>query len=367
MAPRLVQQVCMSSVDASAFTAPEGVLVVDRGFYGLRVHDGVTPGGNLLMSSKANFADVDDPVIARQNLGLGSAALLDATVGFMLGINNLGEVVDQEQARINIQAAQRSDNTDINTIALQQDGLRIRNVDNTFKHTIKVDVAAPMTTDVVITLFLPIVDADISLSGLNTGDQSVELTGDITGVSVVHAPNPTVMVVNCTIADQAVNEQAYHDTSIPNSAFQNNVVDARVLEHIGGITGTWTNPQITLDNTGRVLAVANGSGATNRQVSGNLAVTHGTSFAHNFGVIPDVISGYLICNTADSGFIPGDVLQLPVGVADAGGNKAISLYCTPTNVTLFMDGAPEIVKADGTLATLTTANWRMRFICLVFN
>lgn len=367
MAPRQVQQICMSSVDASAFVGLEGVLVVDRGFYALRVQDGVTPGGNPLLAAKANLADIDDPVIARENLGLGSAALLDASVGFMLGINNLSEVVDQQQARINIQAAQRSNNTDINTIALQQDGLRVRNVDDTFKTIVKFAVTDAMTADVNLTLFLPNVDADITLNGSNTGDQSVQLTGDVTGISVIHTPTPTQLNVVCTIPDQTLNENMYHDTSIPNAALQNNVVDQRVLEHIGGITGTWHNPNITLDNTGRVIAVTNGSGASNRAVSGNLSVTHGSIFNHNFTLIPDVISAYLICATAEFGFLPGDVVVWPAGISDLGGNKGVTFFATVNSVTLFLDGAPEIVKGDGSMQQLTPGNWKLRFICLIFN
>lgn len=364
--PKQVQQVCMSSVDASAYMGPEGMLVIDREFYGIRVQDGVTPGGNLTLSSKANLADLDDPVIARENLRLGSAALLDTDTGFMLGIDNLSEIVDPEAARINIQAAQRNDNTDINTIALQQDGLRIRNVDNTFKHIIKVSVSEAMTVDPVITIFLPVEDADITLSGINTGDQNVQLTNDVTGVGEIHPADPRLLIVKCTIADQAVNEQAYHDSSIPNSAFQNHVVDQRVLEFIGGVAGVYSNPTLTIDQSGRVVSVENGSGALARQVSGNLALAHGTVFVHGFGVVPDNVKAYIICATAEFGFLPGDVLDLPIGIADLGGNKGTSLYHTVNAVTLLMDGDPVVIKQDGTTQTLVSAHWKLKFICLVF-
>lgn len=69
-----------------------------------QVIDGLS--GEVLVSS-ANLGDVDSVSAARANLGLGSAALLNASAVLQVS-NNLGEVANAAQARSNIGAAASS-------------------------------------------------------------------------------------------------------------------------------------------------------------------------------------------------------------------------------------------------------------------
>jgi hypothetical protein len=76
--PKIVQLRRMTTAAASAYVGPVAECVIDLGSFGIRVQDGATPGGFQTIQAANNLADLTDKAIARSNLGLGSAALLDA-------------------------------------------------------------------------------------------------------------------------------------------------------------------------------------------------------------------------------------------------------------------------------------------------
>jgi hypothetical protein len=77
--PKIVQLRRMTTAAAAAYVGPVAECIVDLGSFGIRVQDGATPGGFQTIQAANNLADLTDKALARSNLGLGSAALLNAT------------------------------------------------------------------------------------------------------------------------------------------------------------------------------------------------------------------------------------------------------------------------------------------------
>jgi len=201
-------QIRMTTQDAVVYTGPNGLMIMDTGYTSIRIHDGVTEGGNLLLSAKGNLRELTNPAAARAALQLGSAALLDADEGFMVGANNLSEVADQDASRLNIVAAKSGANTDITSVLLNDQGLTQKNVAGDFKT--KLSFGGAITADRKLTITAPDADKTLTLadnatiSGVNTGDQATNLIGDVTseisGTDVVVTLND---VVDGAVADNA--------------------------------------------------------------------------------------------------------------------------------------------------------------------
>lgn len=83
-------------------------------------------------------------------------------------------------------------------------------------------------------------------------------------------------------------------------------------------------------------------------------------FAHGKGVAPDWETVEVICQVADHGYSPGDVLTIAPAVI---GDTGYSLQKTATNIVIRV-GATGIARTvrltDKVGTTLTTANWRLR-------
>lgn len=75
--PRQVQMVRGATSSMGAYVGLQGQIVVDTTLWTIRVLDGVTPGGFVLLSGANNFSDVPNKPVAKSNLGLGTAADFD--------------------------------------------------------------------------------------------------------------------------------------------------------------------------------------------------------------------------------------------------------------------------------------------------
>lgn len=74
-----VQFVRQISAVAGSYLGLFGQAIYDTGLNILRMHDGVVPGGYLLLGAHNNLSELLDKSAGRSNLGLGSAAVEDTT------------------------------------------------------------------------------------------------------------------------------------------------------------------------------------------------------------------------------------------------------------------------------------------------
>lgn len=76
---KTVQFLRMPTGAAAQFIGLPGQVIVDTNIWTLRVQDGLTAGGFLLLVASNNLSDIANKALARSNLGLGSAALNNTT------------------------------------------------------------------------------------------------------------------------------------------------------------------------------------------------------------------------------------------------------------------------------------------------
>lgn len=363
MAPRFVQQVCLSGPDALAFAGLEGVVIVDTSNYAIRVQDGVTPGGHLTLMADANLSDLTDKVQAREALGLGSAALLNADAGFMLGTNNLSEIADAATARVNIQAAQSGANTDLHSIILNTDGLHIRNPAATAVVTLDFspDEGSPITEDITIQIVLPNVNAIVHLSGDNTGDQTILFSGDIIGTGTTD--------IAVTIGPRIVTGAKMALATILSENIGEGEVKGANLETIAGVAGTYSLASVQIDQYGRVIAAGAGTFdglITHKAVSPPQAAAHGATWGHGLGVVPDLVYCTWINVTAEHGFVPGDMVMMTNDVGGHDNNNGVTYKITNASITMFMHLTPILIAPDGTDVITDPTKWTVQFTAISF-
>lgn len=99
-----------------------------------------------------------------------------------------------------------------------------------------------------------------------------------------------------------------------------------------------------------------------------LAYTHGSILTFQHGItkgVPSRLRGQLVCQTAEFGWSPGDVMEFYPGTHDAssGNSYGSTLVFDATNVTLYIGTTGFVVanKATRALSGLTAANWRLNF------
>ena len=99
---QIVQEHRMDAVAFAAYVGPKGHICINADtFKGLAVHDGVTPGGNLVMFGGNNLSELADAAAARTNLELGSASTRKDTF-FLQVASNLEDLEDVPTARVNL-------------------------------------------------------------------------------------------------------------------------------------------------------------------------------------------------------------------------------------------------------------------------
>jgi hypothetical protein len=371
---REIQQLRETHDVAALSLHAEGVLVVDTEFYAIRVHDGVTDGGNPTLMVKANLADLDNAALARENLGLGSAALLEADGAFMLGENNLIEITDSQTSRTNINAAKSGDNDDLLSLKLRYDGLTIMQENRDWKVQF-IWTPVHYTADHSIILKAPDADivfeftGDASIKGTNTGDQS--LIGAILGSNVVDTTT-----IDTTIAAKAIVEEAFDDEAVSTRAIAAGAVTGSKLEAVPGlVAGTYALPTIEIDVHGRVIEINGGvSGASSGKAkSGELALTNGVTFAHGLDDIPDFVQAQLVCAIADGAFVAGDRVVVSTESGGLSSMRGYTLSVSDTECKMFVDdgsgGADaagfNLVNHDGDIQICDPANWNVVFIALL--
>lgn len=119
---KIVQMFRLPGAQAAQYLGAEGQLVVDMAGPTIRVHDGVQPGGYRLLSGTGNLIELTNLPLARQNLGLGTAATQDADAFDAAGeaviqinalalrkANNLDDLANAGTARTNLGVAIGSD------------------------------------------------------------------------------------------------------------------------------------------------------------------------------------------------------------------------------------------------------------------
>lgn len=113
-----VQFYRLNGAQSAQYLGLVGEVVVDLSGPGLRVHDGVTPGGYRMLTGTGNLVELTNQAVARQNLGLGTASVQDTDFFDLAGtavaaINalalqkagNLSELLDKSVSRTNLGVA----------------------------------------------------------------------------------------------------------------------------------------------------------------------------------------------------------------------------------------------------------------------
>lgn len=97
--------------------------------------------------------------------------------------------------------------------------------------------------------------------------------------------------------------------------------------------------------------------------SADQAITYGTavSLAHGLGVVPKVVTTYMVNQTTEAGYNPGDIILVN---PYEDGTLGLAVYSDSTNTTFRFSSAgfPYVNKTTGASTNLTAANWKMRVI-----
>ncbi|MBD3756470.1 MAG: hypothetical protein IE937_12840, partial [Gammaproteobacteria bacterium] len=90
------------------------------------------------------------------------------------------------------------------------------------------------------------------------------------------------------------------------------------------------------------------------------------TLAHGLGDVPKIISGYIVCQTAESGYSVGAIIDLStIMVPDTGSstNNGVGVRYDATNVYVRVGANSKLASfvngADGSKASLSVANWKI--------
>lgn len=87
------------------------------------------------------------------------------------------------------------------------------------------------------------------------------------------------------------------------------------------------------------------------------------SFGHGLGAVPKFVCLFLVCQTGEAGYSPGEVLAYGnMGVFNSAGSAGMSIAIDATNIFYqFGSNPPYVVhKTTGNATNLTFANWKLR-------
>lgn len=100
--------------------------------------------------------------------------------------------------------------------------------------------------------------------------------------------------------------------------------------------------------------------------SADTSYTPGTPlpFNHGLGVVPKVVNAFLINQTADGGYAPGDVVNAPLFGDQTGLNTGLGMYNDATTINLLpaAGGYTLIAKDASGDFDITHGNWKFRII-----
>lgn len=189
---------------ANPTTTP--VLTIAPNFTGIAYSNGT----GLAPAIAANF-----PTLNQNTTGTASA---------ITGVNPIANggtgATTAAQARANLGAAASGMNTDIVSVALDNNGLKVKDTDAS--HTLSVIPGSNLSANRTLTLTTGdanrtlTLTGDASLAGTNTGDQPFTITGDVTAPSSTSTLNATIgpnKVLGSMIADMgaAVGGKPWYD------------------------------------------------------------------------------------------------------------------------------------------------------------
>lgn len=172
-----------------------------------------------------------------------------------------------------------------------------------------------------------------NLSGTNTGDQTITLTGDVTGSGTgsfaTTIKSSVALAGNPTTTTQSAGDNS---TKIATTAYADAAASAV------GIT------------TGTALSLS------------PFAATQTVTQAHGLGATPDYLKYELICLTANNGYTAGQVLNL-LDVTGTSGDSAFSTHYDSTNVVVVTNSSAAIQVQNPSThlrANITYADWALK-------
>jgi len=176
-----------------------------------------------------------------------------------------------------------------------------------------------------------------SANGTNSGDQTISLTGEVTGSGTGSFA--------ATIANDAV-------TNAKAANMTQSTIKGRAA---GAGTGDPTDLSVAqvktiLGYTARDLVRWESSGHT-------ITATSTLAQAHGLGTLPILVQVVIKCQTAELGFSAGDEVQYTAGV-NAGNISANAVSADATNIYVGTMNAIFVIRRDTHVqAAITLANW----------
>lgn len=90
-----------------------------------------------------------------------------------------------------------------------------------------------------------------------------------------------------------------------------------------------------------------------------MAASGKLSFAHGLGAVPDEFGAYLICITAQYGYVAGDVINVS-SIIDVGASRSAALKATSTSIDYSYSSIALVTESTGAYAgVITPANWKL--------
>lgn len=251
---------------------------------------------NAVIANKANF-QINNSVLTLT--GGNNALLSDIT----LGINQSGPFgsgyLSSTDWNLFNEKANSGSNTDITSLALNHNGLKIKNLAGS--NNVRIVNDSSITADRNLHISINDVDTNLTLtgsatiSGTNTGDQTINLIGDITSTSGSGTLSTSIAdnaVTSLKILDDAIITSKISDNAVTTSKILNSAVINDKLATMTQKTWKGNNTLVTGNPTD------NDAGSLTEVNSNVLTITNGTGALLNNCQInvkqsTNLVSGYL--------------------------------------------------------------------------
>lgn len=141
---------------------------------------------------------------------------------------------------------------------------------------------------------------------------------------------------------------------------------ATVAATVGDHTTTLASHTGSIAANTSAIAAIPASQFTKSYESTEQTITAGglLTLAHGLGVAPKLITGRLVCQTAEAGYSVGDIIEASLSVNTTSGTTAANaVLFDATNITVrFFSGTSAFIaanKSSGAAASLTNASWKL--------